>query len=53
MRVAHGFRMEIELVFRCGEIGMAGRGDGADLSDGRRELGSKVQDYGWDSSIEV
>ena len=36
MRVAHGFRMEIELVFRCGEIGMAGRDNAADLSDGER-----------------
>jgi hypothetical protein len=34
MRVAHGFRMEIELC--CGEIGMAGRDDAADLSDGER-----------------
>jgi hypothetical protein len=25
MRGAHGFRMEIELVFPCGEIGVAGR----------------------------
>jgi len=38
--------MEIELVLRCvcGEIGMAGRDDGADLSDAGRELDSKEQD---------
>ena len=46
VRVAHRFRMEIELVLRCvcGEIGMAGRDDGADLSDAGRELDSKEQD---------
>ena len=46
VRVAHGFRMEIELVLRCvcGEIGMAGSDDGADLSDAGRERDSKEQD---------
>lgn len=38
MRVAHGFRMEIEFwCFVVVKSGWLGRGDGADLSDGERE----------------
>jgi hypothetical protein len=49
MRVAQESRMEIELAFRRGEIGMAGRDEGADPSDTKceRELQQVELSAGW------